>query len=279
MMPVAHHTPLHWPCTGLDQGVRLGVLDEVWCHRRGISAKKNSKPHHTVDFQDLNKHALPETHHTQSPFRQARQVPSGKVKTVFDARNGYHSVPLHEADRHKTTFITLWGRYRYLSAPQGYITSGDGYSRRYDKVVADIGKKTKWTTHCCGLTTSSRPTFKRYNDSTSAAGTAVDFAGFTITMTDVWPCSRYLEAIRDFPQLRNVTNVRSWFSMVNQVAYTFSMAEHMQPFRRLLQSGVRFEWSPELESVFHESKETIIREIDYGVRIFDKSKPTCLATD
>lgn len=27
----------------------------------------------------------------------------------------------------------------------------------------------------------------------------VDFAVFTITMTDVRPCSRYLEAIHDFP--------------------------------------------------------------------------------
>lgn len=62
----------------------------------------------------------------QSPFHQARQVPSGKHKTVFDAWNSYHSVPLHEDDRHKTTFITPWGRYRYLSAPQGYMASGDG---------------------------------------------------------------------------------------------------------------------------------------------------------
>uniref|UniRef100_A0A3B1IPY4 Uncharacterized protein n=1 Tax=Astyanax mexicanus TaxID=7994 RepID=A0A3B1IPY4_ASTMX len=98
-------------------------------------------------------------------------------------------------------------------------------------------------------------------------------------MTDVRPCSRYLDAIRDFPRPRNVTDVRSWFGLVNQVAYAFSMAERMQPFRRLLQNGVRFEWSSELEEVFRESKETIVREIERGVRIFDKSKPTCLATD
>ena len=36
---------------------------------------------------------------------------------------------------------------------------------------------------------------------------------------------------------------------------------------------------PELENVFRESKEEIVQEIERGVRIFDKSKPTCLATD
>ncbi|KAJ8369166.1 hypothetical protein SKAU_G00091940 [Synaphobranchus kaupii] len=131
--PVACHTPIpvaiHWQDevkAGLDQDVRLGVLEEVpigtpvtWCHRMVICAKKSGKPRRTVDFQALNKHALRETHHTQSPFHQARRVPNGKRKTVFDAWNGYHSVPLHEDDRHKTTFITPWGRYRYLSAPQG----------------------------------------------------------------------------------------------------------------------------------------------------------------
>ena len=114
----------------------------TWCHRMVICPKKNGKPRRTVDFQPLNTHATRETHHTQSPFHQARSVPHGK-KTVFDAWNGYHSVPLHKDDHHYTTFITSWGRYRYCTAPQGYIASGDGYSRRYDEIVVHIPRKTK----------------------------------------------------------------------------------------------------------------------------------------
>ena len=306
--PVAWHTPIpvavHWQDevkAGLDQDVRLGVLEEVpigtpvtWCHRMVICAKKNGKPRRTVDFQALNRHAVRETHHTQSPFHQARRVPNGKRKTVFDAWNGYHSVPLHEDDRHMTTFITPWGRYRYLTAPQGYIASGDGYTRRYDEVVADIPNETKcvddamlwadtieesyfqavWWLDICG-----RNGIILNPEKFVFSAPTVDFAGFTISMTDVRPCNRYLEAIHDFPRPRNVTDVRSWFGLVNQVSYAFSMAERMQPFRRLLKSGVRFEWSSELESIFCESKDIIVQEIERGVRIFDKSKPTCIATD
>ena len=108
-----------------------------------VCAKKNGKPRRTVDFQALNVHAARETHHTQSPFHQARSIPSGKKKTVFDYWNGYHSIPLHEEDRHLTTFITPWGRYRYKTAPQGYIPSGDSYSRRCDELVSHIPNKTK----------------------------------------------------------------------------------------------------------------------------------------
>ena len=145
--------PIHWReevKAGLDQDVKLGVLELVpigepvtWCHRMVICAKKNGKPRRTVDFQPLNTHATRETHHTQSPFHQARSVPANKKKTVLDAWNGYHSVPIREEDRHLTTFITPWGRYRYKTAPQGYIVSGDGYTRRYDAIVADIPNKTK----------------------------------------------------------------------------------------------------------------------------------------
>ena len=54
-------------------------------------------------------HTIKEINHTQSPFNQARSVPNGQKKTVFDAWNGYHSIPLYPDDHHYTTFITPWG--------------------------------------------------------------------------------------------------------------------------------------------------------------------------
>ena len=63
-------------------------------------------------------------------------------KRLLDAWNGYHSVPICQEDKHLTTFITPWSRYRYKTAPQGYYASGDGYTRRYE-LVSDIPNKTK----------------------------------------------------------------------------------------------------------------------------------------
>ena len=91
-------------------------------------------------------------------------------------------------------------------------------------------------------------------------------------LTNVRPCSRYLEAIRDFPEPRNINNVRSWFRLVNQVIYAFSVAERMHPFRTLLKNGERITWWPELEDIFRESKDAIVQEIEHDVRIFEKTK-------
>ena len=155
--PIAHHTPVPVPVhlqeevkAGLDRDVRLGLLELVpieepvtWCHRMVVCAKKNGKLRCTVHLQAQNVNASRDTHHTQSPFHQARSVSPGILKTVCNAWNGYNSVPLHQDDRHLTTLITPWGRYRYCTAPQGYIASGDGYSRRFDKIASDFPNKTK----------------------------------------------------------------------------------------------------------------------------------------
>lgn len=306
--PFAHHTPipvpLHWQDgvkNGLDEDVRLGVIEPVpigepvtWCHRMVICAKKNGTPRRTVDFQTLNAHATRETHHTQSPFHQARSVPKGKIKTVCDAWNGYHSIPIRREDRHLTTFITPWGRYRYCTAPQGYIASGDAYSRRFDEIVADIPHFTKciddtllWADNleesffqtCRWLDICGQNGITLNPDKFTFGQDTVEFAGFEITLDSVRPCRKYLQAILDFPTPQNITDIRSWFGLLNQVSYAFCMADRMLPFRELLKPGKPFYWDSQLQDIFDESKHTIVREIERGVRIFDKSKPTCLATD
>ena len=306
--PVAHHTPIpvpvHWQeqvKAGLDQDVQLGVIEPVpigtpvsWCHRMVICAKKSGKPRRTVDFQALNRHATRETHHTQSPFHQARMVPQNTRKSVFDAWNGYHSIALDPKDRHLTTFITPWGRYRYRVCPQGYIASGDAYTRRFDEIVSDIDNKTKviddtimWSPSiedsffqaANWLDTCGRNGITLNPSKFSFAKEAVNFAGFEITPTTVRPCPQVLEAIKGFPKPRTITDVRSWFGLVNQVAYAFASAERMQPFRTLLQPNTPFKWTESMDNLFEETKTIIIQEIQRGVEIFDKRKPTCLATD
>ena len=146
-------------------------------------------------------------------------------------------------------------------------------------------RQSAWTTCYGGQIGSRGATSKRSNGRNGIllnpekfvfSALTVVFAGFTITMTDVRPCSRYLESIRDFPEPRNITDVRSWFGLVNQVAYAFSMAERIHPFRKLL-NRERFTWLPGLEDIFRESK-VIVQEIERGVRIFYKAKLTYIAT-
>ena len=43
----------------------------------------------------------------------------------------------------------------------------------------------------------------------------VQFSGFVISEENVKPMPKYLDAIRKFPQPQNITEIRSWFGLIN----------------------------------------------------------------
>jgi hypothetical protein len=53
----------------------------------------------------------------------------------------------------------------------------------------------------------------------------------------------------------------------------------MAPFKHLLSSKVPFQWSEELQLAFDASKQEILKQCEKGVRSFDPSLPTAIATD
>ena len=131
--------PLHWQDSvkeQLEDDIHLRVLEKMpigepseWCHRMVLARKADGMPRRTVNLPLLNAHCLRETHHIKPPFQQAKTTPPYNGKTVTDAWNGFHSVPIRPEDHHFTTIITPWDRYKYRMAPQGFLTSTDGYVR------------------------------------------------------------------------------------------------------------------------------------------------------
>ena len=153
--PSAHHCPIpvphHWKGkvkADLDRDVRLGIIEPVppdtptiWCSRMVVVAKKDGSPRRTIDLQCLNEATYRATHHTSSPFNLASSITPNTRKTILDSWNAYHLLPLSEEARDATTFITEWGRYRYLRGPQGFKASGDAYAKAYYDLTMDIPRK------------------------------------------------------------------------------------------------------------------------------------------
>ena len=100
----------------------------------------------------------------------------------------------------------------------------------------------------------------------------VDFAGFRITNSSVEPLSKYIEAILKFPTPSNITDVRAWFGLTNQVAHYAQLRELVEPMRPLLKKNARFEWTEELDTAFESSKLKIVEAIKQGVEIFGKGR-------
>ena len=75
------------------------------------------------------------------PFLEAQSVPANSYKTVTDAWQGFHMIPLHEDSRKYTTILTEWGMYRYKRMPMGDNVSMDAYNYRFNKVTQGVENK------------------------------------------------------------------------------------------------------------------------------------------
>ena len=68
------------------------------------------------------------------------------------------------------------------------------------------------------------------------------------------PLPKYLGAIREFPSPNSMTDIRSWFGLVNQVANYAQLHDIMAPFKPFLSARCQFLWSPKLEEAYQSSK-------------------------
>ena len=296
--------PLHWQRQVYEDLVRdeaLGVIEKVpigvpvtWCHRMVVTRKHDGTPRRTVDLSPLNKFCTRETFPAEAPFHLARRVPGRTWKSVVDAWNGYHSVPLRDSDRHLTTFITPFGKWRYTRAPQGFLSSGDGYNKRFDSILTDFIRKERCVDDTIYYDKDLEEHWWRTIDLLSTMGSAgvvmnpdkfqfsqrqVDFAGFRISEFNIEPLPKYIDAIRTFPTPRSTKDIRSWFGLVNQVSNYAQLRDFMTLFRPFLSPNYKFFWNEALDKAFQQSKELIIQAIRSGVEIYDMSKLTCLRPD
>ncbi len=304
--------PAYWPATvadnwaedvkkALDRDVELGILKKVpfnepttWCARMVVVKKKDGRPRRTVDYQQLNKQCIREPNYSQSPFHTARQIPHNTWRSVLDAVDGYHSVEIDEESSMLTTFITPWGRYRYLRFPQGHCSAGDAFNGRVQEILSDVPRLVRIVDDLCVFDDTIEGHFWHIWDLLEKCAIngivlnkaklqfckkTVDFAGLSITANGVQPSNRTLNAIKNFPPPDDLTKARAFFGLVNQVNWAYANSQEMATFRELVKPNSKYQWTDELKILFEKCKEKIIDQVREGVKRFDTKRITCIQTD
>jgi len=99
-----------------------------WCAPNVITPKKNSEST-CVDLSRLNRYVQRERYQSITPSQAIADIAVSDAKyfTVLDAMKGYHQVALYEESQLLTTFITPFGRFKYLRAPYGISSISEHY--------------------------------------------------------------------------------------------------------------------------------------------------------
>ena len=211
-----------------------------------------------MDLTKLNKYAKRPTHPGPSPQEVVSDVPPNqKFVTTLDAIKGYWQIPLAKESQPLTTFITPWGRYKFLRAPIGLSSTGDKYNLLMDaafdglhnvtKIVDDILQYDETFSTHVGKIRELLQRCRTHGISMSRkkfefARNKVKYVGFVLSKDRIEADPDKLKAIRKFPTPTNLTELRSFMGLVNQLSgHSKKLIKAALPLRPLLKTKRKFQ--------------------------------------
>ena len=300
----ARKVPLHYAKEAgelVDLMLKSGVIERVptdetseWCSPAFFRSKASGGVRMVTDFRVINQFIERPVH----PFPSCKDIirsirPDSRYFLKFDAVQGYHQVPLDEESSKLTTFLTEYGRFRFKRAPMGLIPCSDFFCERTDSAFAEVDNLLKIVDNGLLQAPSQRVLLqnfrlvlecaRRHNLTLSRPklemGQSVVFAGHLISHDGVRPDPRRTDAIANFPAPTNVSELRSFLGLVNQLGvFLPDLAHATLHLRGLLRKNVAFLWLEEQRNAFSALKKLLLSPL--VVRPFDISAgETRLLTD
>ena len=246
-----------------------------------------------TDFTKLNEYVKRPVHPFPSASEITRSIPAGtRYFCKMDALKGYHQVPLEENSRKLTTFLLPSGKYRYKKGPMGLTSTGDCWCHRSDQVIIGCKNCSKIVDDILATATNLDDLFKTIRKvlegcrkhgltlkrSKLKISSELKFAGYHLSPDGVSPDQEKVDAIRNFPTPKDVTGVRSFLGLANQLGgFLPDLAMATSTLRSLLKKGISFQWLAEHQEEFDFCKKLLTSP--HLVHYFDPALPTSLLTD
>ena len=248
-----------------------------------------------MDLSRLNRYIKRERYQSATPAQAVADIAAenAKIFTKLDALKGYHQCPLDRKSQELTTFITPFGRFKFLCAPFGISSISEHYNRRMDeafaglqgyrRVVDDVvifdKDKTQHASHVREfLQRCSERKITLNTEKWVYAQTEVSFAGFHLSQDGYHIDDSIITAISKFPTPVNRTDLRSFIGLVNQLSSsTPTLVGLLAPLRPLLSTKNDFLWSTSLTDAFESVKQSLTSAPTLSY--FDPDSLTRLCTD
>nr|XP_039248050.1 uncharacterized protein K02A2.6-like [Styela clava] len=252
-----------------------GVISRVneptdWCAGMVVVPKPDGSVRIFTDLTHLNKAVKREKHPLPASEQILEQLSGSKVFSKLDAKSGFWQVKLAKESRLLTTFMTPIGRFCYERLPFGISSAPEHFQRRmcdilidlligicsmdnvlvhgrnqeeHDKILDAVLKKIAKA----GLTLNDKCQFSRQK---------LKFLGFMIDSEGVHPDPQKVMAISKMPAPTNVSELRFFLGMVNQLGkFSRNLADISKPLRDLLSKKNSWIWEQSQIDSFQKVKQ------------------------
>jgi hypothetical protein len=192
-----------------------------------------------------------------------------------------------------TTFPTPFGRYMYRRLPFGICHVGDDYSRRVSAVFDDLPNCRRIIEDILIFSETYeehvplvRQVFQRAAHHQIAINTqkiqfaqpSVLFGGYILSSTGFSPNSELLSAISKFPAPTNITEMRAFHGLCQQMGiFSQILPATLLPLAPLLKKNYQWEWKSHHESSFNEAYKELFSSAELS--LYDPELPTALRVD
>ena len=235
--------------------------------------KSNGKVRVCVDYTELNKNVMRPYYELPTVDDTLVQFGKGSVFSKLDANSGYFQIKLAKESQLLTSFITPFGRYCSMRLPFG-ITSGPECFQYKVNTIIDGLDNTACLMDDIAVASSDAQSHEQQLYAVlrklQEAGVtlnpekcefmkpAITFVGHTITKSGISADPEKVRAITDMPQPQDVSDVRRFNGMINQLGkFSSRLAELSAPLRALMSDKNAWYWGPAQQAAFEAVKQEI----------------------
>lgn len=264
-----------------------------WCSPIVVVPKSDGSVRICVDLIELNKCVQREFHPLPSVEYSLNLLTGAKVFSKLDANSGFWQIPLDETSSYLTTFITPFGRFRFLRLPFGISSAPEHFQRRMMQLL----EKTSGTIcHMDDILVWGRDQaehdqrLKIVLEKLKEAGITLNgskcqfsvrkikFLGHIIDEDGIHPDEDKVTAIRNYSPPTNKTELKQMLGMANYLArFVPHYAEMLLPLTSMLSNKNEFVWDKAQEQAFQNWKNVLTSKP--VLKIYDPQKLSIVTTD
>ena len=277
-----------------DAGVITKVTEPTeWCAPIVPVMKKTNEVRICVDLRRLNAAVKREKYILPKLEEALGKLAGSTVYSSLDAASGYHQLPLDEASSKLTTFITPFGRYRFLKLPFGVSCASEIFQRKMVELLGGVDGVSIWQddilVHGRDQVEHDQR-LKKVMDILLNSGLKlrkakcvfrqdhVKYLGHRISKEGVSPHPDKIRAIQDLLPPENVSELRRVMGMINYLGrYMENLADITKPMNMLLKNDTVWQWGPDQEKAFNKVKQAIITAPTLAH--YDVDKQTMVSSD
>lgn len=282
----------------LDKMVEDKVITKVkepteFVHPIVLVNKPNNEIRVCLDPQNLNRELRREIYRLPTFEELTCEIAGSKIFSTLDANKGFYQIKLTERASLLTTFITPFGRYRFLRLPFGISVAPEIFHRVFTEIFSDIKNVKIYIDDLIIYARDEKEHDEilkqvlvraeqkgvKFNKSKCKFGVReVKYVGHILSEEGIKVDGEKVEAIRQMRNPQDTKEVQRFLGMVTYVnKFIPNLNDKTVHLRKLIKKGVAFEWKDEQQAEFDNLKKLLVSTP--VLQYYDSTKELVLSVD